>query len=370
MKRMMFASFYLLVFIFFSSSLGWAGATEDIKAGYENRLSENYDEAIRLYTKAIESGELSEWKLGEVYVYRGDIWAMKNDYDKAIADYTKAIELNPMSNIPNRLRGDTRGKKEEYDRAIADYTKAIELFYRDFQSYLGRGLIWVKKGDYDKAIADYTKAIELHPRYTDAYYNRGEAWEKKGDYNKAITDYNKVTILLPDTPIASKAKEVISKLEKKIGRTYSVPQQKVAQGGAVSVKGTDGRFIAYDNGTVLDTKTGLMWAAWDNGGDIIWQNAKGYCEHYRGGGYTNWRMPTMDELASLYDESKPRVARCGVNYTISVATELIDISCDSPWASENEGSGAAYFGFHSGKRKWGPKSESWGGRALPVRNAR
>jgi len=27
----------------------------------------------------------------------------------------------------------------------------------------------------------------------------------------------------------------------------------------------DGRFIAYDNGTVLDTSTNLMWAAKDNG---------------------------------------------------------------------------------------------------------
>ncbi len=30
----------------------------------------------------------------------------------------------------------------------------------------------------------------------------------------------------------------------------------------------DGRFIAYDNGTVLDTSTNLMWAAKDNGEDI------------------------------------------------------------------------------------------------------
>src|SRR5450759_5881470 len=30
----------------------------------------------------------------------------------------------------------------------------------------------------------------------------------------------------------------------------------------------DGRFIAYDNGTVLDTRTKLMWAAKDNGSDI------------------------------------------------------------------------------------------------------
>jgi len=68
--------------------------------------------------------------------------------------------------------------------------------------------------------------------------------------------------------------------------------------------GKDGRFTAYDDGTVLDTRTGLMWAAKDNGADINWPNAKRYCENYRGGGYTDWRMPTQDELAGLYDSSK------------------------------------------------------------------
>jgi len=35
----------------------------------------------------------------------------------------------------------------------------------------------------------------------------------------------------------------------------------------------DGRFVAYDDGTVLDTKTNLMWAAKDNGKDINWSVA-------------------------------------------------------------------------------------------------
>ena len=55
--------------------------------------------------------------------------------------------------------------------------------------------------------------------------------------------------------------------------------------------GRDGRFIAYNNGTVSDTQTGLMWAAKDNGSNINWVNAKSYCENYRGGGYSDWRMP-------------------------------------------------------------------------------
>lgn len=40
--------------------------------------------------------------------------------------------------------------------------------------------------------------------------------------------------------------------------------------------GRDDRFIAYDNGTVLDTSTNLMWASMDNGIDINWDNAKSY----------------------------------------------------------------------------------------------
>ena len=59
------------------------------------------------------------------------------------------------------------------------------------------------------------------------------------------------------------------------------------------------RFISA-NGVVTDTKTGLMWAAHDNGKSIIWLNAKAHCDNYKGGGYTDWRLPTQDEPAELY----------------------------------------------------------------------
>ena len=70
-------------------------------------------------------------------------------------------------------------------------------------------------------------------------------------------------------------------------------------------------FIAREDGTVMDTRTGLMWASRDNGKDISWQEAKSYCENYRGGGYTDWRMPTMNELAGLYDENTKYPTDCG-----------------------------------------------------------
>jgi hypothetical protein len=132
----------------------------------------------------------------------------------------------------------------------------------------------------------------------------------------------------------------------------------------------DSRFIVYGNGTVLDTKTNLMWADRDNGRIINWAEAKYYCENYRGGGYTDWRMPTQDELAGLYDETKTYKSDCGDVYDVHL-TELIHLRCGWVWASETRGSQAAYFLFYDGKRKWSSQSDiSYNLRALPVRSGK
>ncbi|MCX5846804.1 MAG: caspase family protein [Deltaproteobacteria bacterium] len=117
-----------------------------------------------------------------------------------------------------------------------------------------------------------------------------------------------------------------------------------------------GRFIAYDNETVLDTQTNLMWASKDNGSDINWANAKLYCENYRGGGFTDWRMPTQDELEGLYES--------GAHKDKIKITRWI-------WASETRGSKAAYFYFGFGVRHWYYHSlgdDAY--RALPVRSGK
>ena len=136
---------------------------------------------------------------------------------------------------------------------------------------------------------------------------------------------------------------------------------------SVTTVETARNFIAYDNGTVLDTRTNLMWTAKDNGSDINWANAKSYCENYRGGGYTDWRMPTQDELAALYDAAKTYKSDCGYDVHL---TELIRLTCIAPWAAETRGSDAAYFYFYAGLRNWLHQSNDINFRALPVRSGK
>ncbi len=57
------------------------------------------------------------------------------------------------------------------------------------------------------------------------------------------------------------------------------------------------------NGTVSDLATGLMWQK-KNNGYKTWDVALGYCEGLSFGGYTDWRMPNIRELASLIDDTR------------------------------------------------------------------
>jgi hypothetical protein len=146
--------------------------------------------------------------------------------------------------------------------------------------------------------------------------------------------------------------------------TDMAAREKEARLLARKVIGNDRRFIAYDDGTVLDTRTNLMWASKDNDPGLFnqttWDKAKNYCENYRGGGYTDWRMPTLDELKGLYDPLIKGYRRH--------LTDLITITEFSIWASDMLGSDAATFNFFRGKEAWLPnKRYPHNLGALPVR---
>ena len=117
----------------------------------------------------------------------------------------------------------------------------------------------------------------------------------------------------------------------------------------------------FENGMVRDIKTGMMWAANDNGSPINWVGAKTYCENYHGGGYSGWRMPSTVELAALDAggalKDKIKMSVC-VGHLCNV------------WASETNGSESAFYAFNGGGVVWYTQSASNLWRALPVRNAK
>jgi hypothetical protein len=137
----------------------------------------------------------------------------------------------------------------------------------------------------------------------------------------------------------------------------TTPEQKPAP---VEEVNTNERFRAYPGKTVLDTKTRLMWAAQESE-TLSWHDAKMFCKKYHGGGYKDWRMPTIAELDGLYDSSKQ--PDCGS------VTHLIEMDNDTcwEWSSQTKDSDAAFFAFNLNGIQWLPKSNNSSVRIRPVR---
>jgi len=58
-------------------------------------------------------------------------------------------------------------------------------------------------------------------------------------------------------------------------------------------------------GIVTDSTTGLMWQDdGNNTGTMNWTTAETTCDSYAGGGYTDWRLPTVEEFSPLVDASR------------------------------------------------------------------
>jgi Protein of unknown function (DUF1566) len=72
------------------------------------------------------------------------------------------------------------------------------------------------------------------------------------------------------------------------------------------------RAQAKTRGYWVDPQSRLMWAAADNGFGVSWSQAVYYCRSLTAAGYSDWTLPTIEELHGLFggspNESGHRVA--------------------------------------------------------------
>jgi len=128
----------------------------------------------------------------------------------------------------------------------------------------------------------------------------------------------------------------------------------------------DGQFIAYDDGTVNDIKTGLMWASEDSEKKLIryFSVAQSYCNDFGVGLYTDWRVASIDELSTLFDKSKK-------NENYNHLTRLIHHDGSCVWSSDydKERKVHAIYSFKAGKKSWVSRDQliDKDCRVLPVR---
>jgi tetratricopeptide (TPR) repeat protein len=156
------------------------------------------DEAIRLYTRCIDEGDLSNKNLIVAHNDRGNAFGKSGEYQKALADFEKVIELKPDDPDAWYNHGLTLKRLGRIDDALENYNETIRLNPKYAKAYNNRGAIYGEKGQFASAISEFNQAIFLNGKDASAYFNRGLAYYSMGNYGKAIEDLERAIELNPD----------------------------------------------------------------------------------------------------------------------------------------------------------------------------
>ena len=122
--------------------------------------------------------------------------------------------------------------------------------------------------------------------------------------------------------------------------------------------------FGYSDPIIVVAEKNIIWAANNSPIDINLADAKEYCLNFRGGGFDDWRLPTIIELRELYasdlwKDSQENNSKINIYWRLWSST--IDYVNRKPHSY-------AVFSFHNGRRHYIHNNTSSFLRVLPVRN--
>jgi tetratricopeptide (TPR) repeat protein len=140
-------------------------ARQLFQEAYEAQLSHNYEEAIELYKRSIET-----YPTAEAHTFLGWVYSFQDRYDEAIEECLEAIRVdetlgNPYNDIGSYLlaKGDSYGCVRWFKRA---------LFAPRYESYafphFNLGRVFEMRRKYLDAARHYSLALEQQPNFAEA----------------------------------------------------------------------------------------------------------------------------------------------------------------------------------------------------------
>lgn len=192
-----------------------AGGVADADAGIARLSAGDASAAVELFTRAIQSKELSPESLALTYHHRGMAFHKEGQAGRAILDYTTALwkEDLPREFRPRTLnnRGLAFEAINDFESAMRDYNLAIRLNPNYAEACSNRGSLHRRFNRHDQAIADYDMALRNgHPYPKFVFTWQGMSLEAQGKRREAMDAYRRALSIDPDFALA---KTHLSKLE-------------------------------------------------------------------------------------------------------------------------------------------------------------
>ena len=145
---------------------------------YKAGLEDDDQNLIRVCTRVLEKGGLSQTLLSTTLSNRGLGYLRSKQYDKAIIDFSEAILINPKNPFAFDNRGDAWREKGNFDRALADYNEALSIEPTFASALLNRGITYERQGDKVKARQDYEAALNQKGKRAIDGWARDQARER------------------------------------------------------------------------------------------------------------------------------------------------------------------------------------------------
>ncbi len=203
-------------------------ANDYFNQGNQFKQSDQYQEAVEAYQKAIELNPNFSW----YYHNLAEVWVELEEWQKAMSCFRQACEINPNSEWSFYQLGEALVQQGELEEAIAAFQKSIEINpgYSEFHSSLGEVLwqfeqlekaenylqkaveldhdsvkayqiLWevlAKQGKGDEGLVYLRKAVELNPVSWELQQKLGEVLQGKGEFTAAEKCYRVVIQLNSD----------------------------------------------------------------------------------------------------------------------------------------------------------------------------
>jgi tetratricopeptide (TPR) repeat protein len=211
-----------------------AGGVADADAGVARLSAGDAAAAVELFTRAIQSKELSPEGLALTYHHRGMAFHKEGQAGRAILDYTTALwnEDLPKEFRPRTLnnRGLSFEAISDFDSATRDYNLAIRLNPNYAEAFSNRGNLHRRFSRHDQAIGDYDMALRNgHPYPKFVFAWQGMSFEALGKRREAMEVYRRALGIDPEFELA---KSHLAKLEETQALNTVMGRSKPARGPA------------------------------------------------------------------------------------------------------------------------------------------
>lgn len=187
-------TFTITISIPFTLAQRFTTADESVDYGIKLLEKERYEEALKMFDKALE--------LNPGYVRaltsKGAALIGLKRYQDAIRCYDKATGIEPNLVVAWYNRGIALSKLGQYKKALESYDKAIKIAPK----VPNLALIWNSKGEafcelkkYKEALKSYDEAIKIEANYPLCWYNIARVYSFMKDKWEVITNLRRAIVV-------------------------------------------------------------------------------------------------------------------------------------------------------------------------------